>query len=72
MPVSVVTFNSVFVYVNILTPNVFMCVLSGGFTVSDIEWNFYIILGCFRDLNVPVVNCPMVLNYHPSVVVKFS
>jgi hypothetical protein len=37
MHVSVVTFTSVFVYVNTLNPQ-FMSVLSGGFTVSGYDW----------------------------------
>jgi len=38
MHVSVITFNSVFVYVNTLNPHIFMFVLSGGFTVSGYDW----------------------------------
>jgi hypothetical protein len=36
------------------------------------EWNFYFIFGYFGDVTVPVVNCPVVPDYHPAVVVKFS
>jgi hypothetical protein len=29
-------------------------------------------VGYFADLTVPIVSCPVVADYHPSVAVKFS
>jgi len=36
------------------------------------DWNFYFIFGYFADVTVPVVNSPVVPDYHPAVVVVFS
>jgi len=39
---------------------------------TDNEWNFYFIFGYFANFVVPVVNPPVVSDYHPAMVVKFS
>jgi hypothetical protein len=38
---------------------------------TDNEWDFYFIFGYFSDLTVPVINSPVVSDYHPAVIVKF-